>query len=108
MNKRWVRIAKKISSSSEPNASSQAARRPVIQRAKISILRWTPPAVPAGRQAAIATANTIEMISFKPSTPVPASQRISTSTTVTPAAISMPKTPTDASGRTLRSSQRSV
>ena len=108
MNKRWVRIAKKISSSSEPNTSSHAARRPVIQRAKISILRCTPPAVPAGRQAAIATPNTMEMISFRPSTPVPASQRISTSATVTPAAISMPKTPTDASGRTLRSSQRSV
>jgi hypothetical protein len=108
MKMRCVRIAKKISSRSDPNTSSQAASRPVIQRAKMSILRCTPPAVPDGRQAAIATPNAIEVISLSPSTPLPASQRSSTSPTVTPAAISMPSTPTDASGRTLRSSHRSV
>src|SRR5262245_12462647 len=108
MKMRCVKMAKKISSSSDPNTSSQAARRPVIQRANMSIFRCTPPAVPDGRQAAIATPNAIEVISFSPSTPRPASQRNSTSPTVTPAAISMPSTPTGASGRTLRSSHRSV
>ena len=45
---RQVRMRKKIRRSSAPNASSQAARRPMIQRDRRSILRLTPPASPAG------------------------------------------------------------
>ena len=62
-------------------------------------MRLTPPASPAGMQAATATANTIAVISLSAVIAVLASQRISTSTTVTPAAISMPSTPMKAIGR---------
>ena len=96
---RQVRIANRISSSTAPSASSQAATRPVNQRARISTLRLTPPASPAGMQAATATANATAVISFNAVIAVPASQRISTSTTVTAAAPSMPSTPMKAIGR---------
>ena len=99
--------AKKTTSENAPKASSQPASRPVIQRAKISILRLTPPARPAGMQAAIATANAIEVISLSATTPPFASQRSMTSITVALAAISIPSTPSVASGRVAASSHRS-
>src|SRR5262245_45145106 len=96
---RHARMRKNTSSRSAPSASSHAATRPVSQRASRSILRLTPPASPAGMQAATATAKISAVISLSAVIAVPASQRISTSSTVTPAAISMPMTPMNAIGR---------
>ena len=78
---------------------SQAPSRPRSQRSSTSILRLTPPASPAGRHAVMAMANAIDVISLSATTPEFASQRSSTSTTVAPAASSIPRTPTIASGR---------
>src|SRR5262245_6039739 len=87
------------SNSSPPTASIHAAKRPVSQRVRMSTRRLTPPASPAGMQAATATANSIAITSLSAMIAVLASQRSMTSTTVTPAAISMPSTPTKAIGR---------
>ena len=96
---RQARMQKNSRSRSAPSASSHAATRPVSQRASRSIRRFTPLASPAGMQAATATAKTNAVISLSAVIAVLASQRISTSTTVALATISIPRTPMNAIGR---------
>jgi len=88
-----------MSNSKPPRTSNHAAALAVSQRERISTFRFTPPASPAGMQADTATANTTAVISLSAVIAVLMSHRISTSTTVMPAAVSIPSTPMNAIGR---------